>query len=408
MKFSYIAFDSRTKIKKGIIEAPNLREATQLLIDQGWYIRKINPQGKLRTGFKEFSFGGVPLIEKVLFAKHLETMLKSGVNLNEALEVIVDQTSSKKFKRITKEVLEKIKTGQTLANTLARFPKVFDPLVVNIIRVGEESGTLEENLKYLAGELEGRLELRRKVKAAAFYPAIILFATFGLGVVLAYFVLPKITKLFTTLDIELPLSTKILLNVAAVMDKHGLIIILGIIGGLILLRILTVVKFIKPIWHAFLIKMPIIGGIIINYNLALINRTMGILLKTGLTIDHSVNISIDTTANMVYKKKLKYSLPQIQKGKRFSDILTSFKQSRRKPLFPLIMTKMIAVGERSGRLEESFNYLAEYFEKEVDNTTKNLTTILEPILLVFVGLIVGFIAISVISPIYQVTGKFRK
>ena len=160
-------------------------------------------------------------------------------------------------------------------------------------------------------------------------------------------------------------------------------------------------------WHSLLIKMPIIGNIIINYNLALLNRTLGILLKTGLTIDQAITITSNTLSNKVYQKKVSGTLSQIQKGKRLSDILASFKQSKRKPLFPLLVIKMIGVGERSGRLDESLSYLADYFEKEVDNTTKNLTTTLEPILLIVVGLIVGFIAISVISPIYQVTGQFR-
>ena len=406
MKFNYVAFNAVGKIDKGVIEAANLKEATRLLIDEGWYIKKIAPRGRLKIGFQEFSLGGVSLMDKVLFAKHLETMIKSGINLNEALEVIADQTNSKKFKRIVNQVLARVKAGQNLANALARFPKVFDPLFINIIKVGEESGTFEENLNYLAAELEDRMELKRNIKAAALYPAIVLAATFGLGLVLAYFVLPKITRLFKTLSFELPLSTKILLWTADVMDKYGLGIILGIIGGLVFFRFLTKQKFFKPVWHQLLIKMPIIGSIFINYNLVLINRTLGLLLKSGLTIDRAIIITTETTSNAVYQRKLKNIFPQIQKGKRLADILASFKQSKRKPLFPLLVIKMIGVGERSGRLDESLVYLAEYFEKEVDNTTKNLTTVLEPILLIVVGLVVGFVAISVISPIYQVTGQF--
>ena len=135
---------------------------------------------------------------------------------------------------------------------------------------------------------------------------------------------------------------------------------------------------------------------------------MGILLKSGLTIDQAITITTQTTNNFIYQRKLKKTLPQVQKGKRLADVLAGFKQSKRRPLFPLLVIKMIGVGERSGRLDESLAYLAGYFEKEVDNTTKNLTTVLEPILLIFVGLMVAFIAISVISPIYQVTGQFRQ
>lgn len=409
MKFSYVAFDTSNKNQKGVIEAVNLKQATKLLMDQGWYVRKIAPKSKIRTGFKGgISIGGVSLGDKVLFVKHLGTMIKSGISINEALEVISDQTSSPRFKKVTKSILEKIITGQSLSNAMGRYPKIFDPLMINIVKVGEDSGTLEENLEYLADELDSRLELRRNIKAASFYPAIILSATLGLGLVLSYFVLPQITKLFSSLNFDLPLSTRILLGAAALMDKYGLYIIGGVIGFIIFFRILISQKFAKPVWHWIIMKLPIVGGIIIHYNLVMVNRTMGILLKSGLTIDQAITITINTTNNFVYKKKLKIALPQIKKGKTFSSILDSFKQSRRSPLFPLLVIKMISVGERSGRLDESLIYLADYFEKEVDHTTKNLTTVLEPILLVFVGLMVGFIAISVISPIYQVTGQFNR
>ncbi len=407
MKFNYTVLDAGSKIQKGSIEAADLKEATRLLINQGWYIKKIVPRGQFKVGWAGLNIGGIPLVEKVLFIKHLGVMIKSGINLSEALEVIADQTTSKRFKTILNSVLDKVKTGQSLANVLAKFPKIFDPLIVNIIRVGEESGTLEENLEYLANELEDRLELRRNIKTAAFYPAIILSATFGLGLILAYFVLPKINHLFKTLSFELPLTTRILIWFADLMDQHGLAIVLGIIFGLFFFQFLVTRRFFKPIWHRLLLRLPVIGSVIINYNLVIINRTLGILLKSGLTIDQSIIVATDITRNIVYQRKLKKILPQIQKGKSLADALASFKQPKRNQVFPLLMIKMINIGERSGNLDESLAYLADYFEKEVDTTTKNLTTVLEPILLLIVGLIVGFIAISVISPIYQITAKFR-
>lgn len=410
MQFKYLASDAKGKNQKGTVDAPSLKEATKQLLDQGWYIKKIVPRSKVHRGIgKEggIVLGGVSLSEKALFIKHLGTMLKSGINLNEALEVISEQTTSPKFRKTTRSLLNQVQSGKNLGDAMGRFPKVFDPLIVNIVKVGEDSGTLEENLDYLAGELEDRIELRRNIKAASFYPTIILAATGGLGLVLSYFVLPQITKLFSTLDFELPLSTKILLAVANLMDNHGSLVIGGVIFGIIGLRVLVAQNFAKPAVHWLTIKMPIIGTIIIHYNLVLFNRTLGTLLKSGLTIDQSLDILLDTTTNRVYKKKIKLAIPQIQKGKTLSSILTSFKQSRRNPLFPLLVIKMISVGERSGRLDESLVYLAEYYKKEVDNATKNLTTILEPVLLIGVGLMVGFIAVSVIAPIYQITGQFR-
>src|SRR3989344_1304521 len=408
MRFSYLAFDGRNKIKRGVIDAVNLHEATKMLVEQGWYVRKITPRLGLAHGFGFLNFSHIALIDKVLLVKHLATMLKSGITLNEALDVIYEQTTSKKFKKIIREVAEKVKSGQSLGNALSRFPKTFDPLFFNVIKIGEESGTLEENLEYLSIVLNDRLELKRNIQAASFYPAIVLTAVFGLGFVLAYFVLPKITQLFKTLNFELPLSTKILLWLAAMMENYGLIILFGVLAGLIVLRILILTKTIKPIWHWFLLRLPIIGNIMINYNLVQINRTLGALLKSGLTIDQAIKVAAETTANLVYRRRLQKVFPEIQKGRTPSASLSETNQSSGKPLFPLLVTKMIGVGEKSGRLDESLTDLAEYFEKELENTTKNLTTVLEPLLLLLVGLVVGFVAVSVIAPIYQITGKFGR
>ncbi|NUM25496.1 MAG: type II secretion system F family protein [Candidatus Buchananbacteria bacterium] len=408
MKFSYRAFDALNREQKGVLDASSLREATEILISKGWFVKKISPRGKVKENILELNFGRVALVDKVLFIKHLSTMIKSGINLHEALEVIAEQTASKKFSSVIKDVLAKVRSGQSLGGSLAKYPKVFDPLFVNIIKVGESSGTLEENLDYLGNELESRLELRRTIKAASFYPAIILFATFGLGLVLSYFVLPKISKLFVSLNFELPLSTRILLWAADLMDKHGGLIVLSLLGTLIALRILVAQKFAKPYWHRLLIALPVIGHLVINYNMVLITRTLSILLKSGLTIDRSLEVAITTTNNYVYRKLLNNVLPEVRKGKKMSDVISMLNQSKRKPLISLLAIKMIGVGERSGRMDESLNYLANYYEKEVANATKNMTTVLEPALLLTVGLIVGFVAVSVITPIYQVTSQFQR
>jgi len=408
MKFSYVAVDSKSQTKKGIIEAANLREATKLLLGSGWYIKKIAPSGLGGPKLHFFGFGRLSLVNQLLFIKHFETMLKSGISLSEILDVISEQSPSKKFRRIVGEVADRVRSGQSISDALARYPKAFSPLITNVVKAGEESGTLEKNLEFLAGELEDRLELRQNIRSASFYPAIILSATFGLGLVLVYFVMPKITKLFKTLSFKMPWETRLLIWVGDMMDKHGALIIGGIVLALILLNLLIKQKFFKPIWHWFIIKLPVIGRLMVNYNLVLMNRTLGVLLRSGLTIDKSIMIMIDTTSNMVYQKKYRKILPEIKRGKKFSDVLADFHQSRRQPLFPLMVIKMIGVGEKSGRLDESLFYLAEYYGKEVEHTSKNLTTVLEPILLLAIGLIIGFVAVSVISPIYQITGSFGR
>ncbi|MBU1164647.1 type II secretion system F family protein [Patescibacteria group bacterium] len=405
MKFFYTATKGDGSVVKESITASNINEATRILLGQGLYVKKIS-KGRATSINKISIIGGVSLVDKILFAKHLATMLKSGITLSEGLKVIEEQTTSPRFKKIVANILAQTRTGQKLSTALRSYPRVFDTLVVNMISVGEESGTLEKNLEYLASDLEERHELKKSIMAASMYPAIVLIAVFGLLLLLAYFVLPKITQLFKTLKFELPLSTKILLFISEMFSNYGKIILAAAVLIPILIYLISRTKFIKPIWHTILLKIPILGKIIIEYNLSIICRTFAILLKSGITVDSSLIIITDTLKNQVYKKKLHISVKGIQTGKHFSDVLTSFKQSKRSPIFPLLAIKMINVGERSGQLEESLNYLAEYYEEEVNDTTKNLTTILEPLLLLFVGLLVGFVAISVITPIYQVTGRF--
>lgn len=405
MKYNYVVFDAKKKIQKGVIDAPTLRDATKLLINQGWYIKKISPFGPLSLNL---SFGsGASLVDKVLFTKHLSTMIKSGISLTESLEVIAEQTGSKKFREIIEKMSEKIKAGQSLSTSMTAFPKVFDPMIVNIVNIGESSGTLEENLQYLAESLEDRMDLKRNIKSATLYPGIVLSATFVLCIVLAYFVLPTIGKLFKSFSFKLPLPTRILMGASDIMEKHGVIIIVGIVIFIFAFITLIKQKFFKPYWHRFLLSFPVVGKVIKNYNLVLVSRTLGMLLKSGLPIDQGMKIISQTTSNVIYSRSLVKAQAQIEKGKKLSDVLANLPQSKRNPLFPLLVVKMISVGERTGKLDESLLYLAEFYQKEVDNDAKNLAVALEPVLLIFIALVVGFIAVSVIMPIYQITGQMK-
>lgn len=408
MRFSYRAFDTRNTLHRGTVEAATLRDATNLLLEKGWFIKKISPAGRVNFGFLNISFGGISLLEKMLMAKHLSMMLKSGITMSEALAVIGEQAPSARFRRIVSVLGSKVRSGQSLGNACAAFPRVFDPLFINVIKAGEQSGTLEENLLYLAGELEDRLELRRTVVAASFYPAIVFTATAGLCGVLAWFVLPRIKQLFTTLKFELPLSTKTLLFIADIVDQYGFAIFIGLIVVAISVRVAIIFKPIKVWWHWVLIHVPVAGIIVVNYNLALMSRMLGVLLRSGLTIDQSLSISAQVIENLIYRKKIADTLLQIQRGTSLSAALSLQQSSRRYTLFPLLMLKMVTVAERTGKYDESFEYLADFYEKEVKGSVRTMTTILEPVLLLIVGSIVGFVAVSVIAPIYQVTGQFRR
>jgi len=317
-----------------------------------------------------------------------------------------EQSISPKLKRISKKIAKRVREGHQLSSSLARYPKIFDELFINIVRIGEESGTLEDSLSYVVDDLEDRHALRQKVVSASIYPAIVLASAVALGLLLTYFVLPKITNIITAVSVEIPLTTRMLLWISEVMENYGLFIITGFVGAVILFRIIIALKPVKPIWAKFLLTIPIVNKLILGYNLALVNRTMATLLKSGLTIDRAVTVTAATTRNAVYKRRLEKLTQEIQTG---TSVNTSIEQiDKHHKLFPLMMVKMISVGEKTGKLDATLSYLSEYYGKEVENTTKNLSSIVEPALLIGIGIVVAFVALSIISPIYEITGQLNR
>jgi len=341
-------------------------------------------------------------LDKLLFAKHLSVMIKAGLPLREGVVTIGEQAKSGSFKKILGDVVKHLDNGESLADSLARHGKKFSDLFVNMIRMGEESGNLENNLEYLAEQMEKSFTLRRKVIAALIYPAIILVATFGLGGALSVFILPKLIPLFKSLRVDLPASTKFLLWFTELIQNYGFYVLGGIVLVVIFFILISRLRPVKLVNHAVLLKTPVAGTISKNFNLALFARTLGVLIKSGVPIVESLDIASTTLNNLIYQNQIKEISSKIQKGKQMSVYLKT-----KKNLFPLTFSRMVEVGEKTGNLEESLTYLAGFYEKEVDNTTQKLSTVLEPVILIVIGLIVAFLSISIITPIYQLTRGLR-
>ena len=341
-------------------------------------------------------------LDKLLFAKHLSVMIKAGLPLREGVVTIQEQTKSRSFKKILEDVIKHLDNGETLADSLSRHGKKFSDLFVNMIRMGEESGNLENNLEYLAEQMEKSFTLRRKVIAALIYPAIILVAAIGLGTALSVFILPKLVPLFRSLKVDLPASTRFLLWFTELIQNYGLYVLGGIIAVIIFLALISRLKPVNLVNHTVLLKIPVAGSISRNYNLALLSRTLGVLIKSGIPIVEALDITSSTLSNLVYSNQVKEVSLRVQKGKQMSSYLKI-----KKNLFPPTFSRMIEVGEKTGNLESSLAYLADFYEREVDNTTQKLSTVLEPFILIIIGLIVAFLAISIITPIYQLTRGLR-
>lgn len=347
-------------------------------------------------------FSKIKTIDKILFAKHLSLMLSSGVSLAQSIEELESQTSSG-LKKALRHLSQEIRQGNSISGALKKYEKDFGSLFLNMIKVGEESGTLEESLQHLAKQLEANYELKKKVKGAMIYPMLVLGGTLAMGFGLAIFILPKLLTFFRSLNVELPLATRMLLATVGHLEKFGIYYIIGLIIFVILFRLALKNKNFKLFFHNLIIEMPIFGNLVKKLNLAYFARTLGTLLKSGVNIVEALDISASTLSNSAYRKALEEASGKIRKGEGLSDF---FKSSPR--IIPGLVAKMIEIGEKSGSLEETLFYVADFYEKDVDSATKNLSNILEPVLLILVGLVVGVVAISILMPIYQFTGDLAR
>ena len=350
----------------------------------------------------DINIGGTSLTEKALLAKHLSVMQQAGLTVVESLSIIRESAKGK-MKKIISGIIKSVESGNSLSESLGRYPKVFSGIFVSSVYAGETSGTLSENLKNLAEQLQKEKELTSKVKGAMLYPAVVLAAAFVLGIAMTFLVLPKITPLFEGLKTDLPITTQWLISFSHFINDHGGALLIGIVVSIIVLIWLVKQKFSHPVTHWITLKVPIISKIVYNTNLARFSRSLGMLLKSGLNIEEALDVTQKTLNNYYYKKALQEVGDRVSKGTKIADNLKEFEK-----LFPKMTTRMIMVGEESGNLEDTLMYLANFYEVEVDNSTKTLSTAIEPVLLIFIGLVVGFLALSIITPIYNITGNIKR
>ncbi len=343
-------------------------------------------------------------LEKLLFTRELSVLLKSGVPLRDALYSIQEKSRSAVFRRMLDEILRDIENGQLLSHAFARFPKTFDALYLNLVRIGETSGTLKENLEFLSRQLDDSYTLRKKVQGILLYPSIVLGMALLLGAGISIFILPRLLRLFESFDVALPLSTRALLFVAGLMREHGILIFSGIFLCILAWRIIIALPAVKPFWHRFLLSLPIVGNFFHDTAIAHFCRDMGIMLESGLPVFEALSIEEKVVENRFLAQLIQMLSRAVGEGRSIADELS---RDRYDIISPLAV-KMIAAGERTGRLSETFLYLERFFESEVDRKVKNMTVLFEPVLLIFIGGIVAFLALAILTPIYSITGSVHR
>lgn len=343
-------------------------------------------------------FNKISSTNKIFLLQNLSVMIRAGVPLADALSTLAEQTRNKKIKNILFDVQKKIKEGKNFSESLEPYQENFGELFINMIKAGETSGQLDSVIKELYQQTKKDHQLMTKVRNALTYPVIIIVAMFGIGTFMMVFVLPNITNLFTELNVQLPLPTLILIIISNFIQAYGLWVAIALV--------LIVVIFIRTIgtkkgkyaFDSILLKIPVVSGIIKKINLARLARSLSSLIKTDITIIETLQITSRILGNSLYKKALLESAEQVKKGNKMADVFKNYPH-----IFPPNIIQMVSVGEETGSLDEVLENLASFYEEEVYNTMDNLPVIIEPVLMILIGVAVAVIALAIMMPMYNLT-----
>jgi type IV pilus assembly protein PilC len=400
--YVYRAYTEDGKRREGRIEAGGTSAAEQSLWLEGLKIVQLNPAPPKRTMADYFpSLFHISGLDIILFTRQLATFVGAGLPMTRALETIAEETASPLFKRVILAVLDDLERGQNLSDALAKHPKVFGSLYIDLVRVAELTGNLELTLKELAGYLRRDLNTVRRVRSAMIYPAVILVVATGVVIILVFFALPAFTKIFAEFRVELPLSTRILIGIVDFTRQWGLEIGAGVL--VIIAAIALALRTKRGVYtkDQLSIKVPIIGPIVLSAVLNRFARTLAMVLKAGVPLGQTFEAVIASTGNKVFQRGLTTVKEQMTSGEGFAGPLI------RTRLFPPMLTQMVRVGEETGTLDTYLEQAADFYEEELEFRIRAMTSLIEPVMTVAVGIVVGFIAISLISAMYGLVGALK-
>lgn len=395
--FTYKARNAAGEVQTGSMEGASEREIRKKIEIEGLSLISMKEEdAKKGINIDLNKFFPIPQIEIITFIHLLSVMVKAGLSLSKSLSALSKQTKNAKFAGVISDISMSIAKGNSFADALGKHPDVFDELSVNMVKVGEMSGTLESILFLLADQLKKDYELKGKVKGAMMYPAVILLVMGAVGVVAMVYIIPKMAEMFMSMKVELPLSTQFLIKLSYLMRDYGIFVLAGLIIFGYLFKVFAAGKG-APIVDKAILKFPVFGEISMKINIARFARTTSSLVRGGVSISTALKTVSKTLSNYHYQKSIGLASEKIEKGVSLKEILAGFGD-----LYPPLVLQMIEVGEETGSLDDILMDLAEFYESEVNETTKNLSTIIEPMLMVVMGVGVAFFAISIIQPMYSI------
>lgn len=400
MQFQFKAIKNNKVVSKKI-DADNEAAVISYLKTNDYFPINVKKIEKTKPSIYEMLFGNVSFNDIVDMTRQIAIMLNAGLTIVDSLEILKKQITKTRLLKIVESIDADIKSGNTYSSALLNFPQNFSNLYISLVKSGEASGKLSDILLKLADNLEKEREFKGKLKGALIYPVVIIVAMVAVMFIMVTFVIPKLMNLYKDFNVELPVMTKILMVISSFSAKFWPIII-----GLVIALFVTVKNYIKTkhgkhAFDSFLLKIPIINNVIKVSSLVDATRTLSILIGSGVSILDSLNIVIDTTGNVIFHDAFANVCKKVEKGSSLGNSL------EQEGIFPPILVQMVLVGEQTGHLDDTLGRLSRYFEMESEIAIKAVTTLIEPTILIFLGLGVGFLVMSVITPIYNLTTSFK-
>ena len=401
MKLTYKATSRDGTIQSGEIEAKDIAEAAFYLRSKQLLPIQIKPRQEA-AGFSLLSFfKRQNANDLVLFTRQLSSILSSGLTLMQALTILKEQTQAVTMKEIIGGIITDVQEGKTLAMAISKYPKTFSPIYISLIRAGESSGFLDKILERLADNLEKSQKLKSTIRSALLYPIIIVILMAVVMTIMMIFVVPQLTNLYANLNIQLPLTTQIVVGISNAVINFWPFVIGAIVLLIFAYRRWTATDSGRLLKDEVSLRVPIFGNIITLSILTELARTFGLLVGAGTLVVESLNQSADVSGNLVYQNAILDVAKRVEKGISVGDALSTY------VIFPPILVQMVRIGEQTGKLDESLLKVSEYFEREVEGKVKGLTTALEPVIMVVLGVSVAFLIISIITPIYNLTSSIQ-
>jgi len=396
-KYIYRTLNSKEQIVEGVVTAPSEERAADILLDKNFIIlslkRKAGESGILSTWF----FQRVSMKEIVVFARQLSILISANIPLVQGLKILLRQTTDKRMKIIISELVSDVEGGMKFSLALSKHQYVFDNFFVNIIKSGETSGKLDEVLLYMADQMEKDYDLISRIRGAMIYPAFIISGLIIVGMIMLIFVIPKITGILEEAGVELPFSTRLLIGTSSFFSNYWWLLLIVFFSLLFIIRVFVKTQSGRFAWDLAKIRFPIVGGLMKKIAIVRFARSLNTLISGGVSLPQGFKIVSEVVGNVVYKKLILDTVKDIEGGNPIASVFTE------SPHVPLMVSQMMNVGEKTGRLDVILDKISVFYSREIDNTLQSLVTLIEPIVMVIIGVAVGLMIAAVILPLYNLS-----